>query len=242
MTSAFWAQSNKAINVHPDDKTDSMPVVISYATSAPGGDCTASTGITWYTGQPSDGTIIKCIKISGFSIPKHHWARIKVSYEFALKGTDGWSANAQTAFRAGFAFKSKTTVHLDQPLGSNPSGDYVGNQVAGIVGAGQQVTAVGGFVFDTNGNGLGGRTIKLYNAAVADCSGSGVASTTTQTDGFYFIYKTGSNQTDANPSNLPSGIRYYTGVCNGTTLTYARYIDHKLANKEFDEEDFYITP
>ena len=93
-----------------------------YATSAPGGDCSAATCTT--NGQPPDGTIVKCIKITGFSIPKHHSAKIDVSYEFAVKNTDGWNANAQAMFRAGFAFKSTTNVHLDVPIGSNTSGNY----------------------------------------------------------------------------------------------------------------------
>jgi uncharacterized repeat protein (TIGR01451 family) len=240
-TSAFWAQGSKSINAHPDDKTDSMPVSVYYTTSAPGGDCSAVS--SWTSGQPADGTIVKCIKITGFSIPKHHSAKIDVSYEFALKNTDGWSANAQAMFRAGFAFKSTTNVHLDFPIGSNTSGNYTGNQAAGLVGAGQQVTAVGGFVFDTQGNGVGGRTVKLYNSQVADCSGPGVGSTTTQLDGFYFIWKTGPNQLATDP-NLPSGVAYYEAVCSTPTgpFTVARYINHKLSNKEFDEEDFYITP
>ena len=144
-TSAFTAQGGKPVHAHPDDKSDEMPVQVSYATSAPGGDCSAA---TYANGQPPDGSIVKCIKISGFSIPKHHRAKIDVSYEFAVKNTDGWNANAQAMFRAGFAFKSTTNVHLDVPIGSNTSGNYTGNQSAGLIGAGQQVTAVGGFVFD----------------------------------------------------------------------------------------------
>jgi hypothetical protein len=167
-----------------------------------------------------------------------------VSLEFAVKNTDGWNSNAQAAFRAGFAFKSTTNVHLDVPIGSNVSGNYTGNQSAGLIGAGQQVTAVGGFVFDTNGNGVAGKTIKLFNTAVADCSGAAVASDTTGLDGFYFIWKSGSSQSDASATNLPSGVKFYVGVCNAPAGAFnaARYIDHKLANKEFDEEDFYITP
>ena len=130
------------------------------------------------------------------------------------------------------------------PIGSNTSGNYTGNQAAGLIGAGQQVTAVGGFVFDTNGNGVASKTIKLYNAAVTDCSGTAVASDTTQSDGFYFIWKSGSDQSAANPSNLSSGVKFYDGVCSTPVGSFsaARYIDHKLSNKEFDEEDFYITP
>jgi hypothetical protein len=161
-----------------------------------------------------------------------------------VKNTDGWNNNAQAAFRAGFAFKSTTNVHLDVPIGSNTSGNYTGNQVAGLIGAGQQVTAVGGFVFDASGTGVAGKTVKLYSTAVTDCTGAGVASDITQADGFYFMWKAGSLQTDANPSNLPPGTKFYVAVCSTPTgpFSAARYIDHKLANKEFDEEDFYITP
>jgi hypothetical protein len=239
-TSSFTAQGGKAVHAHPDDKTDEMPIQVSYAASAPGGDCSAA---TYTNGQPPDGAIVKCIKITGFSIPKHHSAKIDVSYEFALKNTDGWNTNAQAMFRAGFAFKSSTNVHLDVPIGSNTSGNYSGSQAAGLVGAGQQVTAVGGFVFGTNGNGVAGKTVKLYNTQVADCSTTSVASTTTMSDGFYFIWKSGSTQLDTDP-NLASGVKYYAAVCSTPTGPFlaARYIDHKLANKEFDEEDFYVSP
>jgi len=66
------------------------------------------------------------------------------------------------------------------------------------------------------------------------CSTSGaVATYSTMADGFYF-------------KEVPSGIKYWVGVCSPSNPSGAfaagRYIDHKLANKEFDEEDFYITP
>ena len=66
----------------------------------------------------------------------------------------------------------------------------------------------------------------------------------TQSDGFYFISKVGSDQTSTSASNLASGIKYYAAVCATPTGAFraARYIDHKLANKEFDEEDFYVGP
>src|SRR5258708_28938413 len=97
-------------------------------------------------------------------------------------------------FRAGFAFRSRTVVNIGStfPVVSLRNTSYVGNDVAGITGAGQQVTAVGGFVFDNAGAGIAGSTVKLYNAAVANCSASGdVGSAITMSDGFYFIWKTG---------------------------------------------------
>ena len=245
-TSAFWVQGSHAIHVHPDDRTDDMPVTVQYATSAPGGDCTA-TSVTWVPGQPADGTLVKCIKITGFSIPKHHSAKIDVMYQFAVEGTDGWASTAQTMFRAGFSFKSAATVHLDTQINGNPSGNYSSNQVAGLVGAGQQVTAVGGFVYDRNGNGVPGATIRLFNSAsVASCATTNtnvVAQDVTTPDGFYFIWAAGLIQSGSTNS-LPSGSQYYVMVCNLTLPQPnwpARSMDHKLGNKEFDEEDFYVS-
>ena len=71
------------------------------------------------------------------------------------------------------------------------------------------------------------------------------ASTTTALDGFYFIYKQGAVQTDAAPTNLPSGIRYAEAICGLSTVDPAywpaRLIQHKLSNKEFIQEDFYVS-
>jgi hypothetical protein len=235
---AFILSGNNAIHVHPDDKTDDMPVTISYSTT-PVADCT--TVSTWTPGTPPAGTAVKCIKIEGFAIPKHGKAKIDVNYEFRFKNTDGWALNAQQTFRAGFAFKSFEGVTFDPtfPITSLQGKTYTGNQAVGLVGAGQQSTAVGGFVFDTAGQGLSGILVKLYNAApaTADCLAVGtVATAITDADGFYFI------ETTTTSALLPSGVQYFTVVCNPTNAAVAgRMIDHKLANKEFDEEDFYLN-
>ena len=125
----------------------------------------------------------------------------------------------------------------------------MGTQAVGLVGAGKQATAVGGFVLDTTGNGINNAVVRLYNTntGLGTCAAPGPALAQYQTlaDGFYFISRMGSNQTsvDPNPNPLASGIRYYETVCvsPGSTM-FGRFIDHKLANKEFDEEDFYLTP
>jgi len=62
-----------------------MTITVSWAATAPLGNCLATTGITWTTGQPADGTIVKCFKVEGLEIPKHHAARIHINFEFALK-------------------------------------------------------------------------------------------------------------------------------------------------------------
>ncbi len=239
---------------HGDD------IDVSWARTAPGGNCLATTGITWISGQPTNNAIVKCVKVEGLDIPKHHASHIQISFEFALKGSDAWAVNATTAFRAGFPFKSQTQVKLDAdfPIASLADKTYVGNDVAGLSGAGEQITAIGGFVFDQNGMGIGANniadnllnaTIRLYNTAPSAanrCTATGmVAETTTDGDGFYFLWKTGIDQSLASAPNLPSGVRYYVMVCDvtGVPSPYwpARSIGHTLANKEFEEENFYVS-
>jgi hypothetical protein len=253
---AFTLQGNHAIHVRPggaDSGPDADGITISYALQlGSASDCSQVT--SWTVGTPADGTPVKCIKIEGFSIPKHGKAKIDVNYEFRIKNTDKWAASAQQTFRAGFAFKSTTQITLDSnfgigtPLASLAGKTYTGNQAVGLVGAGQQVTAVGGFLFDTNGNGVAGATIRLFDTMPSGnaCSLTlaARAETTSESDGFYFIWKNGTGQSSTTAANLPSGIRFYEAICGlpfDQAYWPARYIDHKLANKEFDEEDFYIS-
>ncbi len=158
--SAFKADGYKAVRAHPDDSSDDMDLTVSWAASAPGGNCLATSGITWTPGQPPNNAFVKCIKVEGLEIPKKHEAHIHLSLEFGLKGTDNWLSGAQSAFRAGFSFKSQTQVTLDStfPIPSLADKTYIGNDAAGIVGAGQQYTAIGGFIYDTNGAGIATRT------------------------------------------------------------------------------------
>ncbi len=270
--SAFKADGSHSVRVvpgdggdwdwygHRDDHSDDADVTIWWAATAPAGNCLAATGVPWVLGQPTNNAFVKCVKVEGLEIPKHHAAHVQVNFEFALKGTDGWAANAATAFRAGFPFKSQTQVKLDAdfPIASLADKTYVGNDVAGLSGAGEQITAIGGFVFDQNGMGIGANniadnllnaTIRVYNTAPSAanrCTATGlVAETTTDADGFYFLWKTGGDQSLVSAPNLPSGVRYYVMVCDvtGVPSPYwpARSIGHTLANKEFEEENFYVS-
>ncbi len=240
---AFTVKGAKSVKAKPDDKTDEMPVSVSYALAGVGatGDC-LNPGVAWIAGQPADGAAVRCIKVTGFAIEKKHKAKVEVKLEFRWKNTDGWASTSQTMFRAGFAFRSLTIVELDStfPIASLAGKSYTGTQVVGLVGAGQKVTAIGGFAFDTLGNPITGAVVKVWNSAPANCGVAPVAEFTTLSDGFYFMWKTGSTQLATDP-NLPYNVKYYVGVCkaDGTTFAAARYIDHKLANKEFVEEDFY---
>jgi hypothetical protein len=239
--SAFTTQGGHPVHARPDDKTDDMPMTVRWLGALPSGysQCSQVPDGSYTIGQPTDGTIVKCIKIEGMAIPRHGKARIDVNYEFALKNMDLWGSNAQTAFMAGFAFKSTTTVQLDAtfPIASLANQIYTGNQATGLVGAGQQVTAVGGFIFDSFGNGVANATIKFYAAAQTSCTATtGLTTTvTTMADGFYF-------------APVAAGTRWWVGICSPTSpnsgsFLGGRLIDHKLAQKEFDEEDFnYVNP
>ena len=254
---AFVVQGNKSIRVHPgedDDHDVDAQVSYAYLTDTPGalGDCT-NPGVSWRAGQPADGSAVKCVMISSYALPNRHSVRIDLNLELRIKNTTGWlsSENPTLNFRAGFPVKAVTTLTLDATWGML-AGTYPGNQITAIVGVGQAVTALGGFVFDTNGSGIGDATVRVYNAAPSAanfCTTTGqVAEYTTTPDGFYFISQTGVNDSTTpatGPNRLPSGVRYYIAVCNppGIDRRYwpGRLIDNKLSNKEFDGEDFYVS-
>ena len=239
---AFVAKGNRPVRARPDDATDDMATTVLYATTAPGGDCGALLPVPplplaagymgpWRAGQPADDTPIKCVYIAGLAIPNHHKARIDVSYSFGLDGTDGWAASAQTTFAAGFVFKSTTTVQIDAatPLAARVrAGTFSGTQAAGLVGAGQQVTAVGGFVLDGSGNGVTA-TVQIFGApqTIGAACPAAPYSTTTASDGFYVL-------------PVPDGTRWWVGVCAGGTLQAGRLMDRPIQKLEFDEEDFVI--
>jgi hypothetical protein len=58
------------------------------------------------------------------------------------------------------------------------------------------------------------------------CTRTPAASAALDPDGFYFI------------PNLASGYQYFVQVCNAGTAALGGPIDHKLADKEFEESDF----
>jgi hypothetical protein len=253
---AFVISGSHGVHVHPyEDESVELNATIQWAslaqTAGGAGDC--STVTTWQTGQPGDNAVVKCLKVSDMSIPKHGRARIDVSLEFRWKGTDGWASTASTAFHAGFAFRSHTTITLDPGslLGSQAGTNLVGDQVVGLVGAGEKITGIGGFVFDENAAPAAGTQVKLFASATgASCAATPVAQDTTTSDGFYFIWDAGTDQS-LTTNTLPSGAQYYVVLCNVATGADgllpavnwpSRSMDHKLGNKEFDEEDFYVSP
>ena len=260
--SAFKTDGNNAVRAHPDDRSQDSSVDVSWTATAPGGNCFDSS-LVWTAGQPPNDTLIKCIKVTGFEIPKHGTAHVQLNLEFAPKGTDGWAANASTAFRAGFAFKSQTQITFDDdfPIVSLRNMTFSGNDVAGLTGVGEQLTAIGGFVFDQNGQGIGasntdgmnGATIRIYNTApstINRCTTNGeVAEYSVDSDGFYFIRNgvpaPSVNVATSTGNTLPTNIQYYVMVCQvaGVPSAYwpASYIDHKLGSKEFEEENFYVS-
>ena len=116
----------------------------------------------------------------------------------------------------------------------SPGKTYVGNDVAGLTGAGESITAVGGFVFDQNGQGVGssntsdvpGMTRLARSASSAPRLRRPPAARTATPaysysldgDGFYFV----SSTTTPPSSTLPPNVKYYLAVCDvpGVPLAY----------------------
>jgi hypothetical protein len=145
---------------------------------------------------------------------------------------------------------------------------YTGSHALGLTFAGEKMTAVGGFVFDPTGNGRPNITVRLfktvpsasnrcnptYDDSMAQAQAANLAGWyTTGADGFYFIWqKDINNNVPVGTANtLPSGYKYYVALCDftggGTAMPFAqlywpaRSMSSTLGNKEFDEEDFFVS-
>ena len=133
---------------------------------------------------------------------------------------------------------------------------------SGLTFAGEKMTAVGGFVFDPSGNGRPDITVRIFSApssgnrcnpSYAYGSSNYVASVQTGSDGFYFIWQKDVDNTGVSTgtNTLPSGFKYYVALCDftvgGTAMPFAqlywpaRSMNNSLGNKEFDEEDFFVS-
>ena len=141
---------------------------------------------------------------------------------------------------------------------------YTGTHALGLTFAGEKMTAVGGFVFDPSGLGRAGVTVRLFSAppSVDRCgsytygANNLIASYTTASDGFYFFWQKLADNTSlsSGTNTLASGFKYYIALCDltgapgsGTALPFAqlywpaRSMANTLGNKEFDEEDFFVS-
>ena len=237
---AFILKDRKVAHVWPgyhdrdDDDDDDMPVSVKYMTlaqyQANGNSCADNP--SYSSTLPSNGAP-KCIKISGFTIAVKHAARIRLNFQFRLKGTDGWNANSQQLFYAGFIFRTTTSV----TFGSNVQ---TATDSAGIVGAGSKTTAIGGYAFNNLGAPLSSYVVRVFNKpSEASCTINSklIAQDIVDANGFYYIWRTGSDQHIVAP-NLPSGVQYAIQLCNGPTQVGLKTTDSKLHEKEFEQVDF----
>jgi hypothetical protein len=254
---AFTLKQAKA---HPDDRTDDIPVNFQVLDSAHyaanGNRCTydSSNAAMWSDPAPKlpNGVAAKCIRASGFAIPNRHFTRLDYSFELRAKGTDNWptTPDAKLFFRAGFSFRETTVVTF-----TNPATTRSADLAFGVVGAGQKVTAVGGYAYDLNMNGISGLKARLFNASPGAppasvgagsqpwCSSSfaasgAVAEDTTQTDGFFFVWKRGADQSSAAAAALPANVQYVIVLCGSTYENARSTLTNKLSNQEFDEVEF----
>jgi hypothetical protein len=229
---AFSLKNKHAVHVHPDGHTDEMKAVYAYKST---GNCSDPAGYS--TTFPADESP-RCIMVSGFALPKKHRAEIDMTFEFRWKKTMNWSADSSLWFFSGFPFKA--TV---QAIFTSPAVTKTGYFTVGLVGAGQRVTAVGGFAFNGLAHPTTGLIVRLFDSTkpVAACSSSTnlVAQDTINADGFYFIWRKGTIQDTAGVNDLPDGVKYVVQICNGGTEVARRTMRDKLGKREFDEEDFY---
>jgi hypothetical protein len=188
---AFVLTGNRPVRAHPDDRTDEMPISVSWVTSLPTGITSCEGVTTWQTGSLGDGAVVRCIKVDGLEIRKHHEAHVHVAYEFRWKNRTGWGSSASdatTAFRAGFNFTSTTRIELDtwdDDLLAHSHGkwhrlpsalrakllsdfeslwgtSYVGSHALGLTLAGEKMTAIGGFLFNAGAEGLPDITVRAF--------------------------------------------------------------------------------
>ena len=238
---AFVLKGRKVAHVWPgyhdhdgDDDDDDMPVTVKYMTqsqyAANGNSCTDNPNYS--SSLPSDGAP-KCIKITGFSIPVRHAARIRLNFHFRLKGTDGWPANSQQFFYAGFVFRATTSVSF----GANVQ---TATDATGLVGAGKKATAIGGYAFNgaAPGTGYKVRLFTRMNEASCTVDTKLVAQDTVDANGFYYIWRSGVSQSSSTAPSLPSGVQYAVQLCNGATQIGLKTIDSRLREKEFEQVDF----
>jgi hypothetical protein len=265
-----------------------MQFTVKYIVAASGGptDCSSipASDSRWQTGEPADGANVKCVYVTGLALKPHGKANVDVNLQtvLAAKGNSGWAANAQNLFRAGFPFRSSSTITLDSDFGlkckppnsntncTDPKGfnaayagkSFSGAQALGLVFAGKQVTAIGGYSFDQNAFGISNALVTLWNSNPGTPSAvcqpgdpstwSGphpVAWANTQNDGFYFIENQGFNDVtppNPDPNSLPFNVTYYMLICNASKAPSvnwpARSEGQKLGNRQFDEQDFFISP
>jgi subtilisin family serine protease len=239
---AFRVRGHSAAHVWPDNHEEQLAITVQYMTLAAyqqnGNSCADVPGASYSSTLPADGAP-KCIKVSGYALPHKHKARIRTNFEFRPRGTDLWDPNSKLYFFAGFAFKSATTVTYG-------GASQTSIDAAGIVGAGNKMTAVGGFVFDPYGAPGTGQTVRLFDslaaASATSCASSAnvVAQDVVDATGFYFIWRTGMlNDTQGQQNLLPSGVQYAVQLCNGTAqLGPIKTTDNKLHNQEFEQVDF----
>ena len=238
---AFILKGRKVAHVWPgyhdrdgDNDDDDMPVTLKYMTlaqyQANGNSCADNS--SYSSTFPSNGAP-KCIKITGFSIPVKHSARIRLNFQFRWKGTDGWNANSQQLFYAGFVFKATTSVNFGSSV-------QTASDATGIIGAGKKATAIGGYVFSGITPGTGNIVRLFTKKTEASCTVNSklVAQGIVDANGFYYIWRSGADQQNSNANSLPSGVQYSVQLCDGSTQLGLTSIDSKLREQEFEQIDF----
>ena len=130
---------------------------------------------------------------------------LTVHLDYTLKGTCGHPTNSPTMFRRPYTFP--TTVNA------------VVEMAPTLIAQGKKVTAIGGFLSDTNGFAKGGLTVTIYDSSNI-IKGTDVSSA----DGFYFVL-------------VPAGGPYTVKVTNSVPTQVAIRNNLRPAQDQFVQVD-----
>ncbi len=130
---------------------------------------------------------------------------LTVHLDYALKGTTGWPADSQLKFVRPYGFPTKiNALNVGGPT---------------IAAVGKKVTAIGGFLTDTNGIPKGGLEVKVKSGSVQ------IGNDSSEVDGFYFI-------------EVPAGSGYTIEVYNSMGNKIATKNSVTVAKDQFVSVDF----
>lgn len=150
------------------------------------------------------------LTVSNIQISQGQTITLTVHLDYSLKfqygGPQPYTSTSQTTFAKGYALSATVNSVQLAPV-----------TVAAI---GKKVTAIGGFLIDTNGFPKGGLTVAATNS-----SGTTVGTSTSTSDGFYFI-------------TLPAAGTYKVKITNTLITPVGPVSNIKVVLNQFLEQDF----
>ncbi len=174
-------------------------------------DVTGTATITPQQPLTSPATSVSAVSVS-LQVPAGELRYVTVFLEFGGKGSTGFASDSGTTYHQGFKFKE--TLSMTGILGTV-------EDLTSFTGVGKRVTAIGGFVLDTNLNYKSALRVRVFSGAT-----NVGESPVTAPDGFYF-------------APISAGGPYSVELFNPTTATIIRTAPvQTIAVNEYMSVDF----